>query len=89
MKTPAYTAKFKKDYKTAIKRSYDINKLINVMDDLLNDRPLPPIRHDHALKGSYQDSRECHIESDWLLIYKPNRLEILFERTGTHADLFE
>lgn len=44
--------------------------------------------HDHWLMGDYADRRECHIEPDRLLIYKPSMTEIIFERTGTHSDLF-
>ncbi len=45
---------------------------------------------DHTLVGNYAHRRECHIEPDWLLIYKldEDKREIIFERTGTHADLF-
>jgi len=44
---------------------------------------------DHPLIGNYKDRRECHIEPDWLLIYKLIGSEIIFERTGTHTDLFD
>ena len=43
---------------------------------------------DHALKGEFAGRRECHIEPDWLLVYKREPGVIIFERTGTHADLF-
>jgi len=43
---------------------------------------------DHPLIGNYKGFRECHIESDWLLVYKVTDEEIIFVRTGTHADLF-
>jgi len=88
-KTPAYTTKFKKDYESAVKQGRNMTKLTEVMDALLKDKPLSPIRHDHALRGNFKNSRECHIESDWLLIYKPSDKRILFERTGTHTELLE
>lgn len=44
---------------------------------------------DHQLVGNYMGRRECHIESDWLLIYKLEDDTIIFERTGTHSDLFQ
>ncbi|MEN6452100.1 MAG: type II toxin-antitoxin system YafQ family toxin [Thermoguttaceae bacterium] len=46
-------------------------------------------RRDHQLLGSYRDHRECHIEADWLLIYKVDGERVIFERTGSHADLFQ
>ena len=32
---------------------------------------------------------ECHIEPDWLLIYRVKSPKIIFERTGSHSDLFK
>lgn len=60
------------------------------MTTLAAGKPLSPRNRDHALVGNYSDRRECHIEPDWLLIYKIDepRKEIIFERTGTHSDLF-
>jgi mRNA interferase YafQ len=51
--------------------------------------PLDPRLMDHALKGEFVGRRECHVEPDWLLVYKREPGIIIFERTGTHADLFE
>ncbi|HFD0819960.1 TPA: type II toxin-antitoxin system YafQ family toxin [Legionella pneumophila] len=49
-----------------------------------------PLKHrDHSLSGAYANRRECHIEPDWLLIYKLGSEEIIIERTGTHSDLFK
>lgn len=60
------------------------------MQILANGETLPPKYKDHELKGNYQGHRECHIEPDWLLIYKiENDILILtLTRTGTHSDLF-
>ena len=44
---------------------------------------------DHTLKGNYVGRRECHLEPDWLLIYKVEERDLILERTGSHADLFE
>jgi mRNA interferase YafQ len=41
------------------------------------------------LKGEFSGRRECHVEPDWLLVYKREPDAVIFERTGTHADLFE
>jgi mRNA interferase YafQ len=44
---------------------------------------------DHKLKGRFKNRRECHIEPDWLLIYKIEGETIFFERTGSHSELFK
>lgn len=58
---------------------------------LVNQQPLELKYRDHKLVGNYINRSECHIESDWLLIYKlmPEDNIIIFERTGTHSDLFD
>jgi len=55
---------------------------------LVAGEELDPIHRDHKLIGEFAGRRECHIESDWLLVYKVEAKTIIFERTGTHADLF-
>lgn len=82
------TTRFKRDVKLAKKRGKNLTKLHDVMSLLLAGNKLPHKYLDHWLSGDYSDSRECHIEPDWLLIYKPEDEEIIFERTGTHSDLF-
>ena len=54
----------------------------------MNKEPIPPKFRDKNLVGDFIGRRECHIEPDWLLIYKIDKDEIIFERTGTHSDLF-
>ena len=83
------TTRFAKDVKLARKRGKDLSKLHNIMDLLLKGKKLPHKNLDHWLNGNYNNRRECHIEPDWLLIYKPESEEIIFERTGTHSDLFK
>ena len=82
------TNQFEKDFDRTIKRGKDKEKLFSVMQKLLNQDKLDESLRDHPLKGPLAGRRECHIEPDWLLIYlkKPDR--IIFERTGTHSDLF-
>jgi len=90
MLNPAFTGPFKKDHKLMKKRNRDMNKLTEIMALLINEQPLLPKHEDHLLHGKYQGKRECHVEPDWLLIYridKENR-RIIFYRTGSHADLF-
>ena len=83
-----YTNSFEKDIKTAIKRGKDLGKLKKVIELLATKNPLPTKYKDHRLIGNFVGRRECHIEPDWLLIYKVNEDSIIFERTGTHSDLF-
>ena len=88
MLTADYTSRFKKDYKLAIKRNYDIALIDAVIVDLINEDPLDERYKDHPLAGDYEGCRECHIKPDWLLIYQVGNGVIAFERTGTHSDLF-
>lgn len=85
-----YSAKFRKDYKTILKRGYDIKLLEKVLTLLVEEKALPIRYHDHALSCDYSGHRECHITSDWLLIYKIQKNVSLLSltRTGTHSDLF-
>ncbi|MBR6163735.1 type II toxin-antitoxin system YafQ family toxin, partial [bacterium] len=71
-------------------RGYDMSKLEKVIDILCSLKPLPKKYKDHALSGNYITYRECHIEPDWLLVYKieNNTLTLVLSRTGTHSDLF-
>lgn len=85
----ALTNTFKRDYKKIVKRNYNISLLENVVDKLLNGEQLPESNKDHALKGEWIGYRECHIQPDWLLVYKisDNILTITLSRTGKHSDL--
>jgi len=87
----AYTNKMKRDVKRVINRGKDINKLIVTLDMLASRQPMPANYFDHQLKGEMKDYRECHIEPDWLLIYKihEEKLLLLASGTGTHSDLFD
>ena len=89
MLTPVYTRQFERDLKLMIKRGKTPENLKTVINSLVNKEPLPARCRDHALVGNYRGRRECHVEPDWLLIYKILDAEIIFERTGTHADLFK
>ena len=82
------TNQFKKDIKRALKRGKDLAELKAVVDLLLAEKPLSPKNRDHQLGGNWAGHRDCHIEPDWILIYKILEDEIRLERTGTHSDLF-
>ena len=87
-----FTGQFKKDYKLAVKRGCDPKELEKVITLLVYEQPLPEKYRDHALTNSrnYKDMRECHIEPDWLLVYKVFRETLILRliRTGSHSDLF-
>ena len=89
MLTPVYTNQFNKDIKRIRKRGKNLEKFKIIAQTLLEGKKLDLLNYDHKLLGHYQDRRECHIEADWLLIYQKQRGRIIFERTGSHADLFE
>ena len=84
------TAKFMRELKTMVKRGLDMSKLDFVVGTLASGKQLPAKYRDHALKGNWRGIRECHVESDWLLLYKIEAkvLVLTLHRTGTHSDLF-
>ncbi|WP_289964541.1 type II toxin-antitoxin system YafQ family toxin [Faecalibaculum rodentium] len=92
MLRPEFSGQFKRDYKLAVKRGCNPKKLEEVIVLLCNEKPLPERYRDHALINSreYKGMRECHIQPDWLLVYKVVRDTLILKliRTGTHSDLF-
>ena len=83
------TSQFKKDYKRSIKRGLNIEKLDKAVELLAENGFLPPEYNDHRLIGNKKGLRECHIEPDWLLVYRIDHgiLILLLTATGTHSDL--
>ena len=81
---------FKKDLKLAAKRGLKIEKLREAVNTLARGEILNEKYRDHPLAGDYKGFRECHIEPDWLLVYRVNdiELELFLFRPGSHADLF-
>lgn len=88
MLIPTYTRQFERDLKRIKKRGKNIDKLKIILRSLIEEEEIDPIHRDHKLIGNWLFRRECHIESDWLLIYKVEDAQIIFERTGSHSDLF-
>ena len=84
------TKRFDKDLKKLKKRKYDLTLLAQIINKLSDSEILPKKYRDHYLTGDYKGFRECHIQPDWLLIYKieKNILVLTLSRTGTHSDLF-
>lgn len=84
------TSQFKRDYKLAIRRGLKIELLEEVVAHLALGEPLSDKNRDHALTGNWSGHRECHIQPDWLLIYRIEEdvLVLTLARTGSHSDLF-
>ncbi len=82
------SARFRRDVKLAERRGKEMTKLREVLRLLAEGVPLPSPYRDHALGGDWKSYRECHLEPDWLLIYKIDSDNLLLARTGTHSDLF-
>ena len=93
MREIVFTHQYKKDLKLARKRNLPEDKLNEVIFNLANDIPLTMDKKDHQLTGKLSEFRECHVQPDWLLIYKKEdsgELHISnLVRTGTHSDLFK
>ncbi len=83
-----WTKRFSKDVKRARKRNRNLESLQNVIRMLQSNNTLPQQYKQHTLKGKYAGFMECHIENDWLLIWKEDSEFIYLARTGTHSDLF-
>lgn len=89
MKSLFQAKQFVKDVKRLEKRGKDIDKLKAVVRKLAAGKPLDARHRDHALHGERAESRDCHVEPDWVLIYTTDDEMLRLERTGTHSDLFE
>ena len=83
------TSQFRRDVKLAQKRGKDTGLIRTVIENLAQGQTLSPKHKDHQLKGVFRDCRECHIEADWLLIYRIEGNVLQLVRTGTHSDLFQ
>lgn len=85
------TTRFHRDFKLIVKRGYKIELLHDIVARLAAGEQLSGQNRDHPLRGNWKGYRECHVEPDWLLVYKieRNRLVLVLARTGTHSDLLE
>jgi len=85
---PVFTGQLKRDLKKILAGGKEKKEFIGIARKLIDGEKLDPEHRDHKLVGNYAGRRECHIEPDWLLIYKIDGRRIIFERTGTHSELF-
>ncbi|MBR1766960.1 MAG: type II toxin-antitoxin system YafQ family toxin [Bacteroidales bacterium] len=90
MRQIVFTSQYKRDLKHALRHHLPEEKLNEVIRLLATDQPLPAANKDHALKGEFRGFRECHIQPDWLLMYRKDdlQLQLVLIRTGSHTDLF-
>lgn len=88
-----YSKKFKKSLKKVTKQGKDINKLLDIVDKLATKETLEPKYKDHALYDNkrFKGCRDCHIEPDWVLIYKylEEEIVLLLVNTGSHSDILD
>ncbi|GHV92572.1 hypothetical protein AGMMS50268_30750 [Spirochaetia bacterium] len=86
---PIFANQFKKDLRLMAKRHKNMDKIYELITDIIGEVPLPDKYGEHELSGTYAGYTECHIEGDWILIYRfPGDNTVHFSRTGTHSDLF-
>ena len=83
-----YTSQFKKDFKRVSSQGKDLFKLEVVIETLLNGEILDQKYKDHSLIGKWKNHRDCHLEPDWILIYRLTNDSLILERTGSHSELF-
>ena len=89
MREPIFLNRFKKDLKRQKKRGKHPDKLNAIIEYICKFGDAPPKSRPHNLLGEWSGYRECHIEGDWLIIFKASEKEALFYATGTHQDLFK
>jgi mRNA interferase YafQ len=87
MLNPKRTSQFKRDFKRMRNQGADMDAINNVMERLIQELPLDRRCHDHPMTGDWKDHRDCHIKSDWVLIYRIDGVEITFVRTGSHSEI--
>jgi mRNA interferase YafQ len=87
--TPVFTKQFDKDTKRCKRRGKDLEKFKIIARTLLAGKRPDAIHRNHKLSGNLVGRRDCHIESDWVLIYRIDGDRLIFERMGSHADLFK
>jgi mRNA interferase YafQ len=82
----AFTNQFKKDLKLMEKRHRNMDKIYEIIALLIWGEPLPEHCHEHGLSGNYERLTDCHIEGDWVMIYRKSNEKVVFYYTGTHSD---
>jgi len=85
-----FSRRMTRDEQRMRRRGKDMSKLERVITVLQQDATPPPSLRDHGLRGSWSKYRECHIEADWVLVYRKDgqRLILMLMATGSHTDVF-
>ncbi|MBQ9013455.1 MAG: type II toxin-antitoxin system YafQ family toxin [Bacilli bacterium] len=87
-----YTSRFKKEFKKVLKQGKDEKLFLEVLNVIANGEELAEKYKNHKLINdkTFKECYECHIQPDWLLVYKvqDNELVLLLFATGSHSDLF-
>ena len=91
MRTVKRSAQFRRDFKR-VKRSVHGRHLdatlLEALELLVADVPLPSRYVDHPMKGRYNDCRDCHLRPDLVLVYRKRDADVLeLIRIGTHTQL--
>jgi mRNA interferase YafQ len=82
------STRFRRDIKRLQRQRADITKLEAVVKLLATQMALDEKFRDHPLAGNWHGYRDCHIQPDWILIYRIDGDELQLARTGSHAELF-
>ena len=82
------STQFRRDVKRLLRQGVNLSRLETIVTTLVAQEPLDVRFRDHALIGDWKGFRECHIQPDWLLIYRIEDNELELARTGSHAQLF-
>jgi mRNA interferase YafQ len=82
------STQFRRDVKRLLRRDVDMSRLEAVIVTLVDQQTLDDRHRDHSLIGNWRGHRECHIQSDWLLIYRIMGEELQLVRTGSHSEIF-
>jgi mRNA interferase YafQ len=85
-----WSKRFKKDYARSLSQGKDMSSLEVLLELLTNEQPLTDHYKDHPLKGEWSHYRECHVDFDWILIYRvdKNTQTLLLAALGSHAEIF-
>ena len=83
------TSAFEKDLRRVGKQGRNLDKLESVVALLQKQHPLPTRCRPHPLRGNWMGHWDCHVEPDWLLLYRVTKTELVLVRTGSHSELFE
>ena len=86
-----FTNQFKKDFKLAQKRGYNLSEFETIVNKLRNGEPLDPKYKDHPLAGNWKNHRDFHLYPDLVVIYRISEGELILEmvRMGSHSDLLK